>query len=407
MRYSSRVDRISGSSVSAWDIHLAARKAKLRGDNVILLSVGDPDFPTPAPIVEAAVSALRAGDTHYTEILGRYELRRSIAERHSRLSGQEVSAENVIVLGGAQNSLFSVAQCLFEKDDEVVTLEPTYLTYHASVGASGATLIPVPLSVEKGMRLDTQSLAAAITPKTRAFYFANPNNPTGVVMTHEELEAIADLARRHDLWIVADEVYAELTFEAPHVSIGALPGMAERCVTIGSLSKSHAMTGWRMGWTIAPTALIEHMSNLSLCMLYGLPGFVMQGALKAIAESDTVTAEMRAVYRRRRDLVFDLLSEVPGLRCAKPEAGMFMLVDVRATGLSAHDFSWSLFREEGVSVLDASAFGESAEGHVRLSFTLSDEQLAEACRRLARFVRGSKAAETFSAGSRPPKFTGL
>ena len=386
MRYSSRVDRLGGSSVSAWDIHVEARKAELRGEDVILLSVGDPDFPTPASIVEAAVEALRAGDTHYTDIRGRYELRHAIAERQSRLSGQEVTAENVIVLGGAQNGLFSVAQCLFEESDEVVTLDPAYLTYHASVGASGATLVPVQLPAEKGMRLDTQALAAAITPNTRAFYFANPSNPTGVVMARKELEAIADLAKEHDLWVVADEVYAELTFEAPHVSVGALPGMAERCVTIGSLSKSHAMTGWRLGWAIAPKPLIGHMHNLSLCMLYGLPGFVMQGALKAIAESDTVTAEMRAVYRRRRDLVFDLLSEVPGLRCAKPEAGMFMLVDVRGTGLSAYDFSWGLFQEEGVSVLDASAFGASAAGQVRLSFTLSDERLAEACRRIARFA---------------------
>lgn len=391
MRYSSRVERIGGSSVSAWDVHMAAREAAFHGEDVILLSVGDPDFPTPTPIVEAAVTALRAGDTHYTNIHGRYELRQAIAERHSRLSGQEVTAENAIVLGGAQNGLFSVAQCLFEDGDEVVTLDPMYLTYHACVGASGATLVPVQLPAEKGMRLDAQALAAAITPRTRAFYFANPNNPTGVVMAREECEVIANLAKAHDLWVVADEVYAELTFEAHHVSVASLPGMAERSVTIGSLSKSHAMTGWRLGWAIAPKPLIQHMHNLSLCMLYGLPGFVMQGALKAIADSDTITAKLRAIYRRRRDLVFDKLSKVPGLRCAKPQAAMFMLVDVRGTGLSAYDFSWGLFREQGVSVLDASAFGKSAEGHVRLSFTLSEEQLTEACRRIARFAASRNA----------------
>lgn len=210
MRYSSRVDRIAGNSVSAWDVHMAARDAALRGKDVILLSVGDPEFPTSTPVVEAAVTALRSGDTHYTNVHGRYELRQAIAARHSRLSGQDVTAENVIVVGGAQNGLFSVAQCLFEDGNDVVTLDPMYLTYHASVGASGAALVPVQLSAEKGMRLDARALAAGITPRTRAFYFANPNNPTGVVMAREECEAIANLAKAHDLWVVADEVYAEL-----------------------------------------------------------------------------------------------------------------------------------------------------------------------------------------------------
>jgi len=387
MRFASRVDALGGKTVSAWDIHFAAFAAKQRGEDVILLSVGDPDFATPEPIVEAAVAALRAGDTHYTEIPGRPALRAAIAGDHQNRTGQDVTGDNVIVLTGAQNGLFAASMCLFEPGDEVIALEPAYLTYEASLGASGARMVRAQAMPGGGFRPDPSAIAALIGPRTRAILFANPNNPTGVVMTRAELAAIADLARAHDLWVIVDEVYGALTFEAPHLGFGALPGMAERTVTVSSLSKSHAMTGWRSGWAIAPRALIEHMHKLSICMVYGLPGFIMEGALAALQAGESAIAPMRAAYRRRRDLAFDRLSRLAQLRCVKPEAGMFMLIDVRASGLAAQDFCWDLFREEGVCLLDASAFGASAAGHVRLCFAIGDEALEAACERIARFVQ--------------------
>nr|WP_315412644.1 aminotransferase class I/II-fold pyridoxal phosphate-dependent enzyme [uncultured Pseudomonas sp.] len=386
MRFSPFVERIAGQGVAAWDIHHAAFQAASQGEDIIILSVGDPDFATPAFITDAAVDALREGDTHYTEIPGRPALREAIAARYSQTLARPLNAENVITVAGAQNALFVASLCLLQAGDEVLVLDPMYVTYEATLKASGATLVRVPCSPASGFRLDAQLLAAAITPRTRAIFFSNPNNPTGVVLNAEELQAIAALAIAHDMWVVVDEVYESLVFDGEYHSLAALPGMAERCVVIGSLSKSHAMTGWRIGWLVAAPALIVHAETLVLSMLYGLPGFVMEAATAAVLAHDEVTAGMREIYRRRRDLVVSGLSACPGIQVRAPQAGMFVLVDVRGTGLGSLDFAWRLLREAGVSVLDAAAFGEPAQGFVRLSFTLSEERLADACRRIAAFV---------------------
>jgi arginine:pyruvate transaminase len=248
-------------------------------------------------------------------------------------------------------------------------------------------IVPVPQRAENDFHLDAEDVARAITPRTRAIYIATPCNPTGATVTRGNLERIAQLAVEHDLWVVSDEVYGTLTFGKEHVSVGGLPGMAERTATIGSLSKSHAMTGWRMGWIIGPKSLIDHVHNLSMAMLYGLPTFLQRGAVVAL-ERDLAEVEiMRAAYQRRRDAAVARLNQVPGLKCHSPDAGMFMMLDVRGTGLSSAEFSNQLYNATGVAVLDATAFGKSAAGHVRVSFVADDESLEEACRRISGFVR--------------------
>lgn len=394
MRFSPFVERIAGQGVAAWDIHHAAWQAQRNGEDVIILSVGDPDFATPEFITDAAIRALKAGDTHYTDIPGHPDLRRAIAERYSKRLGRTLQAGNVITLPGAQNALFVSSMCLLQAGDEVISLDPMYVTYEATLKASGATLVRVTCEADAGFRLDMARLKAAITPRTRAIFLSNPNNPTGVVLSVEELQGIAELAIAHDLWVVVDEVYESLCYQREHVSLASLPGMAERCVIVGSLSKSHAMTGWRIGWIVADPRLVKHAENLSLSMLYGLPGFVMAGALAAVLAHDQVAHDMRELYQRRRDLVVAGLSGCPDIVVRSPDAGMFVLLDVRGTGLSSLDFAWRLFREAGVSVLDAAAFGEPAQGFVRLSFTVSDEQLARACLRIKAFVASiSKTAQ--------------
>ncbi|MCO7572138.1 aminotransferase class I/II-fold pyridoxal phosphate-dependent enzyme [Pseudomonas chlororaphis] len=386
MRYSPFVQRISGESVSAWDIHYAAIEARGRGEDVIVLSVGDPDFATDARISAAASAALEQGDTHYTHVLGRPALREAIAAKQRRLLGIEVSADNVALVAGAQNGLFATSLCLFSSGDEVLVPEPMYLTYEACIHASGAKIACVQQPAANGFRLTAAALEAALTDKTRGIALATPCNPTGNVYSREELEAVAEVARKHDLWVISDEVYGQLTYDRDHLSIASMPGMAERTVILNSLSKTHAMTGWRVGWVIAPPALVGHLDNLLLCMLYGLPGFIQEAALKALELDEEVIGSAREVYRRRRDLVVAGLKPVQLLDCREPEAGMFMLVDVRRTGLSSMDFAWQLFRATGVSVLDAQAFGASAEGFVRISFTVADDVLKDACQRIAGFV---------------------
>jgi len=380
------VARIGGTGAAAWEVHSQAMKRQAAGEDVIALTIGDPDFDTPRAIVEAAVAELRAGNTHYTGVAGIPPLRAAIARYQSGLSGREFSPDQVAVLLGAQNALFSAALCLFSAGDEVIVPEPAYVTYEAVIGACGATIVWVPLRAERGFHLDPADVAAAITGRTRGILLNFPHNPTGALLSDAAAEEIAGLCRAHDLWLISDEVYSSLIFEGRHSNPGALPGMAERSVIVNSVSKSHAMTGWRLGWAVAPEPVTEAIGKLALCMLFGAPSFT-QAALATCLEQDLPElAEMKTAYRRRRDLAYQRLAGLPGLRLHEPESGMFMMVDVRGTGLGADDFAWRLLAATGVAVLPGDPFGPSAAGHVRISFAIDDAPLAEACNRIAEFV---------------------
>ena len=386
MKFSRLTDRVKGSAADVWDLHYLAKQAKERGEDVIILSVGDPDFDTPAAVIERALKALREGDTHYTSILGHAELREAIVERHRKSSGQSIDVNQVITTSGAQNALFACALCLLDAGDEAIVLQPMYVTYEATIQAPGATLVPVVLDAERGFRLDRETLRNAITERTRAIFYASPSNPTGVALNREELELIAEVAERHDLWVVADEVYVDFVFDEQFHHIASLPGMAERVITIGSLSKSYAMSGWRVGWAIAPPEMIANMEKLALCMLYGLPGFIQQAGAEAMQHCADDLQSMREIYRERRDNLFAAFSAIPGLEPLLPEAGMFMMVKVVGSGYSASEFTRALYAATGVSVLDATAFGASAEGYVRVSYTLAEADLQEACSRIKTFM---------------------
>ncbi|MGX1022425.1 arginine:pyruvate transaminase [Pseudomonas sp. Y3 TE3536] len=384
MRYAKLTQRIAGDGAAAWDIHYRALAMQAEGKDVLLLSVGDPDFDTPAPIVEAAIDSLRAGHTHYADVRGKLALRQAIADRHRQRSGQPVSADQVTVLAGAQCALFCVAQCVLDPSDEVIVAEPMYVTYEAVFGACGATVVPVPVKPENGFRVCPQDVAARITPRTRALALNSPHNPSGASLPRSTWEALAELCVAHDLWLISDEVYSELLYEGEHVSPGSLPGMAERTATLNSLSKSHAMTGWRVGWVVGSPELATHLENLALCMLYGSPDFIQDAAVVALNQPLPALEAMRDAYRQRRDLVCEQLAGCPGVKALKPDGGMFVMVDIRETGLSAQAFADRLLDREGVSVLAGEAFGPSAAGHIRLGLVVGAEALAEACQRIAR-----------------------
>ena len=384
MRYSSLTERIGGEGARAWEIHYRATTRVRGGESVILLSIGDPDFDTPPRVVDSCVENLRAGNTHYTAISGEPGLRAAIARHHAKVTGTPCTPDRVVVFHGAQNALYSAAICLLDRGDDIIVPEPMYVTYEAVVGASGARMVSVPCPREANFHLDLDALAAAVTPQTRAILLNTPNNPTGTVLTSEELVTVAELCRRHDLWLISDEVYATLTFERAHVSPCALPGMAERTVTVNSLSKSHAMTGWRVGWTVSPPGLTPHLENLALCMHYGCPGFIQHAAAVALDDEPPEVAAMKAELRARRDLVCDRLAGVAGLECLKPDAGMFIMLDVRQTGIAAFEFASGLLESHAVSLLPADAFGHSARGHLRIGLCSSQNVLAEACDRIVR-----------------------
>ncbi len=385
--FSSLVDRAGGKGAEGWAVHFAARQAEARGEDVVVLSVGDPDFGTPAGIVDRAIKALDDGDTHYSDIPGRPRLRSAIADYVSRLTGVHYGGSNAIVCAGTQNALFNTSLCLLETGDEVIVADPAYLTYEATLRLGGATLVPALL--DDRFRLDPEAIRKAVTARTKAIMVNSPANPTGVVATPDELSSIAAIALENDLWVISDEVYAELVFadetNREHHSIAACAGMAERTVVIGAVSKSHAMTGWRLGWAVGPPSLIKHMTTVALAMNYGLPPFIQEAAVAALEDHAPDVDDMRAIYQRRRDLTTFMLADAPGLELLVPEAGMFVLADVRGTGLTSADFSRKLFDEQRVSVLDAANFGGRADGWVRISFTIDDVRLAEGCRRIVDF----------------------
>jgi aspartate/methionine/tyrosine aminotransferase len=381
VNYSALVNRIGGGGADAWLTHYQAVAARERGEDVLILSVGDPDLETPAPVIERAVAQLRGGDTHYLPAAGRPALREAIARAHAARSAQAVGAENVVYFAGAQNALFAASLCLAGPGDEVVTFEPLYPTYPATIEVSGARLVRVPAAA--GWRPDLAGLAAHITPRTRALLWASPNNPSGVVLSEGELGLIAELARRHDLWLIVDEVYAGL---APG---GRVPSLAarlpERVVTLGSLSKSHAMTGWRAGWLVGPRELCLHAEKLAMCMLFGLPGFIQEAAITALTLAAEAEERIRGFCAARQKRFAAALRDMPRLRAVPPEAGMFMLIDVSATGLSGAEFARALYASEQVSVLDGAAFGRSSAGCVRVCFATEEATLDAAAARLRRF----------------------
>jgi arginine:pyruvate transaminase len=384
MRYSSLVERIAGEGADAWVIHYAARAALERGEDVIMLSVGDPDLDTPAPVLEKAIERLRSGDTHYTPATGRQHLREAIAAAHSARTGQAVEAAQVIFLAGAQNALFATSLCIAGPGDEVIALEPLYPSYPATLEVSGARMVRVAAPASRGFRVDLAALEASITPHTRALFFATPNNPSGAILSAADLAVIGELARRHSLWVVADEVYAGL---APG---GRVPSLAaelpEQVVTISSLSKSHSMPGWRAGWLVGPRQLVLHVEAMAQCMLFGLPGFIQEAAVTALSVADAAETRIREYCAARRDFLLAGLDGVRGLKCFVPDAGMFMLVDVRDTGLSGYDFMCELYRTERVSVLDGGAFGRETAGFVRVCFATDEALLRQAMVRIRRFV---------------------
>jgi len=384
MKFSPLVKRISGEGADAWLTHYAALAARDRGEDVIILSVGDPDLDTPPAVVAKAIERLQAGDTHYCPAPGRRTVREAIAAAHTKRTGQSADADNVVYLSGAQNALFVASMCIAGVGDEIISFDPMYPTYPATLQASGARMVRAPTS--GNFRPDLAALACLITERTRAIVWATPNNPSGVILNESELATIARLAEQHDLWLICDEVYAGL---APG---GHIPGLAaqlpQRVITLGSLSKSHAMTGWRAGWLVGPRELAIHAESLVMCMLFGLPGFIQEAVVTALSVAPEAERRIRDYCGLRRARMVAGLAGIPRISSVVPEAGMFMLVDVRATGLSGYGFMQALYESQRVSVLDGAAFGRETAGFVRVCFATDPVSLDTGCERIRRFCEG-------------------
>jgi len=387
VRFSPLVDRIAGEETGAWRVHWEGVRRRDAGHDVIFLTVGDPDQAAPEAVIGATIEALRRNRTGYSPIIGYPQVRAAVAARFERRTGRPCTADNVVLTPGTQGGLFCALNCLAGLGDEVILPEPIYGPYAGVIGASGARMVNVPLQAEKGFHPDLDTLARAVTPQTRVIWINSPHNPTGAVFTADEIAGIAEVCREHDLWLLSDEVYEDLAFARPHTSPWSLPDMAERTVVASSLSKSHAMAGFRFGWIIGPPALSRHLFDFLLCMYFGGPAFIQDGAVVALgAELPEVNA-LREAYRRRASLLSGILADAPNCRAIPPEGGMFVLFDVRGSGLGAEDFARELVVHENVALLPCDGFGPSACGHLRIALTAPEPRLEEAGRRIVRFAR--------------------
>lgn len=399
MRVAPILDRVAGLGSDKWRVHFRARQMLARGEPVILLTIGEPDQPTPPPLIDATHRALLAGRTGYSNGRGEARVLQALAAMYSARTGRTVGTDQFIWVPGTQSALYLLLTGLVATGDEVLLADPCYATYHGLVRATGATSVPVPLQQDRGFRLDAADVERAVTPATRLIFLNSPHNPTGAVLSREDIRAIGAVARRHDLWILSDEVYASLIFDGgpPFASPFDEADLADRTVVASSLSKSHAAPGFRAGWCAGPAAFISRLLPLAEAMLFGAQPFIADMAAEALHSEFTAAAQMRTAYARRAAHLAEALAGVPGLRVHPPQAGMFVMLSVDGLGVDGETFADRLLTEEGVAVMPGIAFGDAAAGMVRISLTVPDAALAEGGTRMAHLARrlsGSTSAQS-------------
>ncbi len=382
---SSRVSGITPSGKDGWEVHFEAVARKEAGQDIIVLSVGDHDFDTPGDTVEACIAALRDGHHHYTQLAGIPRMRAAMAAASTRTTGVPTTAEEVIATPGGQLALFAAAQAVLDPGDHAIVVSPYYATYPPTFRATGADFDVVETRSEDGFQPRAGDIAKAVRPNTRAILINTPNNPTGAVYTRESLEGIADICRRHDLWLLSDEVYWTLGGEAEHLSPRALPGMAERTLVINSMSKSHGMTGWRIGWLTGPKSLIDLLVSLNLVTTYGLTDFVSRAASEAL-ENDYGVKEIAERYAARRKVFVEAVRGMNDIAVRGSQGGMYAMLDISAIEPDDEKFAFAFLDKENVGVMPGSSFGEAAAGHIRVSLCQPEAVLLEAAARLRRFA---------------------
>ncbi len=387
MRFSSLTNRTGGPSVDSWDVHYKAAARLNAGEDIYLLSVGQESYEyTDERIVETAIKSLKAGRHHYTPVEGEIELRKRIAKRHQQKTGQQVDEDNCVVFLGAQNGIFAATQCLLETGDEVIIPEPYYTTYPATFTSSGATLKSIPCKIEEGFQVNVEGVLDAITAKTMAIVLNTPNNPTGALYGKDRIQAIVQACVENNIWLICDDVYAELVEPEDFCAPASIPGADQVVISVSSLSKSHRMTGWRLGWAIAPKELATHFYNLNMCMSYGLVGFVQDAAMTALDLSEEITPKIRANINARRNVLADELSKILNIKVIPSQAGMFVMLDIRRLNISGQDFCRGLLDQYDVGLIPCDGFGPSGAGLVRVSACDEPQRLKQACNRIQKYI---------------------
>ena len=381
MDLATRMSRLG--TETAFEVLAAAKALEAEGRNIVHLEIGEPDFDTPPHIVESAKQALEEGWHHYTPSAGIPELREAIAEEISRTRGIDVQPGEVIVTPGGKPIMFFSLLALVEAGDEVIYPNPGFPIYESMIKFCGACAVPIPLREELDFRLDVEELLGALTPKTRLVILNSPSNPTGSVLSYEDLAWLAQGLAKRDVMILSDEIYSRILYEGEHQSIASFPGMKERTIILDGFSKTYAMTGWRLGYGVMNTELAEHVTKLMVNSNSCTAAFTQRAGLCALQGTHEPVSEMVATFQRRRDHVVELLNDIEGISCGKPLGAFYAFPNVEGLGMKSSELAALLLSEAGVALLGGTSFGKFGEGYLRLSYATSIQKLEEGISRIA------------------------
>jgi aspartate/methionine/tyrosine aminotransferase len=372
---------------AAFEMLGRANELERQGRSIVHLEIGEPDFDTPEPVIRSGIEWLRKGATHYSPVPGIWELRTAIARHLSSRHPQKIDPSRVLVTPGAKMMIYAIIHSMIDPGDEVICPDPSYPAYEAAIRMAGGTPVPVRLDEANEFRFDLNELARCIRPRTKMIVINSPQNPTGGVLNLDDLKRIADLARKHDLLILSDEIYSEIYYADRPASILDIPNILDRVFLVNGFSKIYAMTGWRLGYGIVPEdtfSTIELFLNNSVS---STATFTQRAALEAFTpETEQATQKMVSEFRKRRDVFADGLNSVPGIRCLKPLGAFYLFPNISGVGLPSEEFASRLLNEAGVAALPGTAFGDYGEGYLRLSFANSLENIEVALHRIRRFV---------------------
>jgi len=390
MRYADRMSQLG--TETAFEVLAKARALEAKGRSVVHLEIGEPDFDTPAAIRAAAVRAIEEGFTHYGPSAGLPEVRDAIASYVGRDRGLSVAADQVVVTPGGKPVLtFAVLACV-NPGDEVIVPNPGFPIYESAVRFAGGTPVSLALREERGFRFGAEDVEPLITPRTKMLVLNSPHNPTGSVLTPEDLDQIAKLLQGKDIWILSDEIYSKILYDGVHESIATRPGMQERTILLDGFSKTYAMTGWRLGYGVMNPTLAKHVARLATNVYSCATSFVQRAAPTALGGPQDDVKAMVAEFKRRREAIVAGLNEIPGVTCAKPSGAFYVFPNVKGLGMKSSEVEHALLEEGGVAALSGTAFGTNGEGYLRFSYANSIENIREGLKRFGAFVESHSKA---------------
>jgi arginine:pyruvate transaminase len=382
MQLSHRITHLTGGGSDGWEVFYRARQMKADGIPVTELTIGEHDLRTDPSILAAMNAAAVDGHTGYAMVPGVDTLRDTVAARIQSQSGVPTTRNNVLITPGGQSALFAAHNAACNTGDTALFIDPFYATYPGTIRGVGAVPVAVQAHSENAFQPRAADLAAVASKGAASLLINSPNNPTGVVYSRETLEGIAEVCKTYDLWLISDEVYDTQVWEGEHISPRSLPDMAERTLVVGSMSKSHAMTGSRCGWIVGPEEVIEHLINLATHTTYGVPGFIQDAANFALNAGDELEKEVAAPFERRRALAQDLLANQNTVGLVPAQGAMYLMLDIRATGLSGEAFANLLLDKHKIAVMPGESFGQAAHGHIRVAMTIPDDAFLTALQTL-------------------------